>query len=419
MKTEILYITAEYPNVGGDTAFVATEIKHIAKKFEKVYVYSHGRKDKPSIQIPSNVVVNYFENISYIIKIKYLILSFFSPIFFREIKSIFTKKKKLNCIKTALFFLFRSKLESEQMVKVIKQNEIKKLYTFWYYSSTLACILAKKKLKLTDISISTRTHRYDLYEFRNNQKYQPYKIQMDRQLNNIFFISKQGMEYYIQTFANCEKEKYKLCYLGTENQIELKEQKFSNEIQLLSVSYVVPVKRLHLIIDALSRCAKENIKINWTHIGSGSEFENIKKLAFQMLSNTSVRFNFLGQQTNEEVHNYYKSNNVDLFVNMSESEGLPVSMMEAMSFGVPVIASNVGGVSEIVDNKTGWLLSKDLCNEEFVDVIQEWNKSEVEEKLHKSNEAYKKWNTNFNAEKNYTEFVEQLCGINKNEINLP
>ena len=51
-------------------------------------------------------------------------------------------------------------------------------------------------------------------------------------------------------------------------------------------------------------------------------------------------------------------------------------------------------------------------------MIQEWNKSEVEEKLHKSNEAYKKWNTNFNAEKNYTEFVEQLCGINKNEINL-
>jgi len=44
-----------------------------------------------------------------------------------------------------------------------------------------------------------------------------------------------------------------------------------------------------------------------------------------------------------DVLNYYASNPVDVFINTSSSEGLPVSIMEAMSFGIPVIATNVGG----------------------------------------------------------------------------
>lgn len=41
---------------------------------------------------------------------------------------------------------------------------------------------------------------------------------------------------------------------------------------------------------------------------------------------------------------------------MSDSEGIPVSIMEAMSFGIPVIARNVGGMSEIVNEENGLLL---------------------------------------------------------------
>lgn len=44
---------------------------------------------------------------------------------------------------------------------------------------------------------------------------------------------------------------------------------------------------------------------------------------------------------------------------MSDSEGIPVSIMEAMSFGIPVIARNVGGMSEIVNEENGLLLEND------------------------------------------------------------
>ena len=49
-------------------------------------------------------------------------------------------------------------------------------------------------------------------------------------------------------------------------------------------------------------------------------------------------------------------NDFDLFVNMSLSEGIPVSIMEAISFGIPIIATNVGGNAEIVNDETGVLI---------------------------------------------------------------
>ena len=44
---------------------------------------------------------------------------------------------------------------------------------------------------------------------------------------------------------------------------------------------------------------------------------------------------------------------VDLFLTVSANEGIPVSIMEAQSFGIPVIATDVGGISEIVNNVNG------------------------------------------------------------------
>ena len=49
---------------------------------------------------------------------------------------------------------------------------------------------------------------------------------------------------------------------------------------------------------------------------------------------------------------------IDLFVLPSLSESLPVSIIEAMSFGIPVVATDVGGVPEIVaDGETGYIIS--------------------------------------------------------------
>jgi glycosyltransferase involved in cell wall biosynthesis len=63
-----------------------------------------------------------------------------------------------------------------------------------------------------------------------------------------------------------------------------------------------------------------------------------------------------GSLTRAETLNKLK--NADIFVLTSNYEGFPITILEAMSFGLPVIASDVGGVSEIVDNSVGYLIKR-------------------------------------------------------------
>ena len=69
----------------------------------------------------------------------------------------------------------------------------------------------------------------------------------------------------------------------------------------------------------------------------------------------------MGAIQNVEVYKYYNEHCADLFINVSSSEGLPVSIMEAISFGIPVIATDVGGTGEIVKNGiSGFLINRDF-----------------------------------------------------------
>lgn len=53
----------------------------------------------------------------------------------------------------------------------------------------------------------------------------------------------------------------------------------------------------------------------------------------------------------------YSEHPVDVFINLSTNEGVPVSIMEAISFDIPIVATDVGGTSEIVTDETGILVS--------------------------------------------------------------
>jgi glycosyltransferase involved in cell wall biosynthesis len=122
----------------------------------------------------------------------------------------------------------------------------------------------------------------------------------------------------------------------------------------------------------------------------------------------NVEFKFMGNIPNAEIHRFYASNNIDLFVNVSESEGIPVSIMEAMSYGIVVLATNVGGTNEIVNEDNGHLLPSNLSCSYLANSI-EYFLSLTEEKYRSySNNAFKKWESEYSAKNNYKNFVTQL-----------
>ena len=150
--------------------------------------------------------------------------------------------------------------------------------------------------------------------------------------------------------------------------------------------------------------------IEWTHIGGEkTAVSEILKFADSILKDRkNIKYIFKGYLSNDDFNEYYKQEPIDCFINVSFSEGVPVSIMEALSFGIPVIATNVGGVSELVNSSNGFLLSPNPSIEEISSAIQKYRDLDQSDKLLFRKNAYDTWDRSYNAEKNYRMFADQL-----------
>jgi colanic acid/amylovoran biosynthesis glycosyltransferase len=167
------------------------------------------------------------------------------------------------------------------------------------------------------------------------------------------------------------------------------------------------VKRLDLIIAVLQKLKLTNLK--WIHFGDGPLRKEIENIAKKKLVN--LKFEFKGLTPNNEILDFYHENFIDLFLNLSDSEGIPVSIMEALSAGIPVLATDVGGTGEVVNNNHGFLIPQNLNSDEVAHIINNYFYSEsgLNRKLREN--AYKYWEENYNAESNYMEFFNLLSKV--------
>ena len=119
----------------------------------------------------------------------------------------------------------------------------------------------------------------------------------------------------------------------------------------------------------------------------------------------------MGQIPNDELLKFYSLNKIDLFINTSSTEGIPVSIMEAQSFGIPVIATDVGGVKEVVKDGTGSLLPVDFNPSALAKLIQYYADLSEDEQEIISKNAFINWESNFKASDNYRDFMLKLNSI--------
>ena len=108
---------------------------------------------------------------------------------------------------------------------------------------------------------------------------------------------------------------------------------------------------MHLVPEVLSLLDRP---VRWVHLGDGPERHRVEEAA---ALDGALRWELVGQLDNREVLSFYERHHVDALLSLSLSEGLPVSMMEAQSYGIPVVACTVQGVPEIVNEDTGILVS--------------------------------------------------------------
>jgi len=410
----LLFITHEYPINRGDTSFIKNEIPYVSNKFDKIHILCLGKYINTDclLNVPKNVLLHFLKY-KKIKKIILLFLLLFNHVFYNELYFLFNKRKlTVKSLYLCISFFTEALLLRISIKQLLNQDKyIGLIYTYWYSSETMGALLLKGRY--ANIPCITRTHRYDLYEFRDNQNYQPYKLWMDKKISRIFFISRHGYDYYINTFAGDDLKKYSIARLGILNNYPFMKKygKDVNIFYLLSCSYIVPVKRIHLIVKTLAEI--NDYAIHWIHIGDGSEKKNIVSMADSILLNKeNISFEFKGFMTNDQVMQFYSEQYFDCFISTSESEGLPVSMMEAISFGIPIIATNVGGVSEIV-GETGILLGPNDEVPEIKKALIDFFDFPDDKRNAMRQAARLLWESDFNAEINHARFSEELSSMAK------
>lgn len=224
-------------------------------------------------------------------------------------------------------------------------------------------------------------------------------------LDRVILISNDGKEYLAKKYPSYRK-KLEVSRLGTLDYSMVETLSPKGRISLVSCSTIYPVKRVSLIVEALSML--KDVDVSWTHYGEGAQHQEIIQMCERLLP-ANVKYYFRGYVDNSTLMKEYQSHSYHLFLNVSSSEGIPVSIMEALSFGIPCIATNVGGTGEIIRDKyNGILLDKNFNIESLANYVFEFaHMSEKEYQEYRFN-ARKSWEDNFDADKNYREFIDTL-----------
>lgn len=405
---QLIIFTNNFPFGNGET-FLETEIRYLANHFKDIHIFPlyYGQSNLAR-QVPDNITYSKpFFNIDVPTnQLSLLIKGSMNsgPLLF-AVKEFFSAKVYLN------FKHFKNWLSEVCIIRYLLTSTNKRifyselqadtiLYFYWGDKSSGIIPFLKKELHNP---IVVRFHNSDLYE-EIKHGYLPFRPQLLRSITSGIFISEKGQEYMKNRYPFIRFNSY-IYKLGVR---EIKPSSVSSDgiFRIVSCSYVVPIKRIHLIIDALNTL---DFNIEWTHIGGGPLLDQIEKKSMALKPN--IKAVFLGHVNNDAVMDYYKTHSIDLFINVSQSEGIPVSIMEAISAGIPVIATDVGGVSEIIDTSFGTLIDKDFPIQRLGMFIQEYYSKNIEEKLNMRKAAIDFWNENYNAEKNYALFAQYLIEL--------
>lgn len=182
----------------------------------------------------------------------------------------------------------------------------------------------------------------------------------------------------------------------------------NDQINITIVSRLVSHKNIEKIIKAISDLNSPLINLNI--IGDGPELNQLQKISLE--SNNKDNIIFHGKLNRDEIDHIFL--NSDIYIQASNYEGLPHSLLEAMSYGIPVLCTPVGECKEILGNEDrGYILdlpvSKNNIKSKISEIIGEKDIANKKGERGKDfiNEKYNLTNS-FNLYKNlFTRLLEE------------
>lgn len=265
-----------------------------------------------------------------------------------------------------------------------------------------ATLLAMSRAGGRRLRFDSMVHRTDLFEGGEHGPAIPYRRLQLQQVDRVLCIAEDGMAELRNGYPE-HADKLMLVRLGTPDHGPGPWAP-AGELRLVSCSYVVPRKRVERIAEVLAHVERP---VHWTHFGDGPSRAVLDEAVSRLPEH--VRVDLRGATPNAEVLHTMATTPFDLFVHLSAHEGLPVALMEAASFGIPLLAVDAGGVCELVGPDTGHLLPADAP----VPTISAWLNGPGPERLcdpRFRERVRRSWQELFEAEQAYGRIARSLTG---------
>ena len=398
-----------YINSGEDT-FLIPEMTVLSKDFNIIFYVKNKGNLLNNLPFKFTVChdLKYMKNNTFKISLN-LIFIILNELFFNP-KLIFSKSKvkELLVILSDILENSNSFLNFFISKRFNTNNDI--FYTYWFDEwNNILSYARKKNNDFKKFKLISRTHGFDLYDYRSKYYKIPFRKNQLNYTDKIVSISFDGYKYLTNKYPQL-KSKFSFSRLGT----DLMGQNpfnYSGTFVMVSCSSFVHLKRIDRIVELLSLL---RIKVKWYHFGEGPLFEMIKSSTENLEENISVKL--LGKVNNNDILNFYSITPVNLFINLSESEGIPVSIMEAISFSIPIIATDVGGVSEIVTEETGLLFNKNPNLDKIADLINNFSEENIFSSKFRM-KVYNFWKKNYYSKSNFQNFCTHIKDFHNIETN--
>jgi len=409
-RTPLIILTSAYP-FGGEVTFLQKEIKILCEYFGPIVLVPRIISE-PQCQLPPQVTVD--TSFSKFMncqpgKSKKIINLMFTKSLLNEVVSNLSKIANPVNFRRMLQATYEALRAQEWVESKIKESDFSRsclFYTYWLGKYTLG--IGNAINKYPKVKLISRAHGVDLYPRDINNTYMPCQGQAIKNANVVFAVSRDGSEFLKSKYPWANN--LEIARLGVNGPVKPSDKSSDGVFRIVSCSGLRPVKRIDLLANGLIYAAKSRPtqQFQWNHFGDGETRPLVEKVIEQFPDNLNVRL--WGQLSNENVLEFYQRNPIDIFINVSSSEGLPVSIMEAFSFGIPVIATNVGGMPEIINADNGWLLPENPSSEEIAESLLKCI-DDHRGLLSKRKAARKMWFDKYNADVNFEQFAQSLKSL--------
>lgn len=411
----LLLFTANFPYGATEKTFLEVEIRHLHSVFERVILVPRNIRGNRS-PIPNGIEVDESYSTylnSTIGKLSGSIsvlrsLGFYQEIFLRPNLLLYPK----SIIRLASFY-GGAYLTSRWVESWIKDNDhLKKkliFYTYWLDQAAMGIGLVKQQYP--KICLVSRAHGYDIYpEYYFKHAFWPGRRETMTYLDQLFPDSEAGTRYLREPYPEFVS-KIQTNLMGVPDTDFLNRPSQDGVIRIVSCSMLRPEKRVGKIFEGFRHAAQlyPKQRFEWHHIGNGETRIELQKLADETLPANAKAY-LPGYSDKQSLMRFYRDTPLDVFVNLSTTEGIPVSIMEAISCGIPIIATSVGGNPEIVSERNGILLSPNPTPEEVAQALLKiYDDPKTTQKMRK--ESRRIWEESYNAEDNFRAFAQRLKEI--------